>query len=235
MAKVTDVKHIYDNVFKLSIEYKGSCKMGQFFMLRAWDIEPLLSRPLSIYDYNGNEVSFVYQVVGKGTEILSRLNKGDEITLQGPYGNGFPYVKKENITLVGGGMGAVPLYYAAKELMRINPQRKISIYLGSRFDNQILEDFKYTFSDVTTDIGGMITDRVELNEDTVIFTCGPRVMMEKLYYMTEDRNIYVYASIEERMACGVGACLACTCKTAHGNKRVCKDGPVFLGEEIFYE
>ena len=235
MAKVTNGEHIYDNVFKLSVEFEGLCKMGQFFMLRAWDKDPLLSRPLSIYDFKNNEVSFVYQVVGKGTEILSRLDEGDDITLQGPYGNGFPYLKKQSITLVGGGMGTVPLYYAAKELIRINPEREISIYLGSRFDSKLLDEFKSSFSNVITVIGGMVTDTVQFLEGTAVFTCGPHIMMEKLYNMAKNKNLDMFASVEKRMACGVGACLGCTCKTSSGNKRVCKDGPVFSGEEIFYE
>lgn len=209
--------------------------MGQFFMLRCWDFDPLLSRPISIYDVKNGLVKFLYQVVGKGTEKLSRLKAKDEVTLQGPYGNGFPYLEKENIILVGGGMGIAPLYYAAKELYRINSNRQIEIYLGARENNSIMEKFKDEFLNVKINIGGLITKDIDYKKDYIIFTCGPEIMMKIISEEGKSRGMKVYASVEKRMACGVGACLGCTCKTTKGNKRTCKDGPVFLGEEIVYE
>ncbi|RBP67307.1 dihydroorotate dehydrogenase electron transfer subunit [Alkalibaculum bacchi] len=235
MAIVVENECVQDNMYSLSVEYSGSCKMGQFFMLRCWDFDPLLSRPISIYDFRDGIVKFLYQVMGKGTEKLSKLKAQDVITLQGPYGNGFPYLDEEDITLVGGGMGIAPLHYAAKELYRINPNRHIEIYLGVREENPIIKQFKDEFPNVKVNIGGIITEDIEYKKDHVILTCGPEIMMKIISEEGKNQGITVYTSVEKRMACGVGACLGCTCKTTKGNKRACKDGPVFLGEEILYE
>ncbi|MPW26868.1 dihydroorotate dehydrogenase electron transfer subunit [Alkalibaculum sp. M08DMB] len=234
MAKVKDNVHVHDNIYLLSVEYNGICKMGQFFMLRCWELDPLLSRPISIFDYEDGELKFLYQVVGKGTEKLSRLVKGDEITLHGPYGNGFPYLEKCEITLAGGGIGIAPLFYAGRELNRINPNRKLNIFLGFREKSPLIDVFKEQFQNVIVDIGGVITDEIIYKKESVIYTCGPEVMMQKICEEGMNSGATVYASVEKRMACGVGACLGCTCKTVNGNKRTCKDGPVFLGDEIIY-
>ena len=234
MAKVKDNVHVQDNIYLLSVEYTGICKMGQFFMLRCWDIDPLLSRPISVYDYNEGELHFLYQVIGKGTEKLSKLRKDDEITLQGPYGNGFPYVAHMNITLIGGGMGIAPLFYTARELKKMNEDREINIYLGFRKASPLIEKFQKEFPKVIVNIGGIITDEVIYKKDEIIYTCGPEAMMEKVCKEGVRQGVIVYASVEKNMACGVGACLGCTCKTTKGNKRTCKDGPVFLGDEIIY-
>ena len=235
MAIVRDNVHVQDNIYLLSVEYTGICKMGQFFMFRCWSIDPLLSRPISVFDHNNGILYFLYQVIGKGTKKLSKLRKDDEITLHGPYGNGFPYVEDKNITLVGGGMGIAPLFYAARELNKINREREINIYLGFRKESPLIDKFNKQFPKVTVNIGGIITDDVIYKKDTLIYTCGPEVMMEKICKEGARQGITVYASVEKNMACGVGACLGCTCKTTKGNKRTCKDGPVFLGDEIIYE
>ncbi|MFZ7132358.1 MAG: dihydroorotate dehydrogenase electron transfer subunit [Eubacteriales bacterium] len=235
MAKVVENRRMGDGIFALSVQYKGVCKMGQFFMLRAWEDTPLLSRPISIFDYKDHVVVFLLQVVGKGTKILSKLKSGDEITLLGPYGNGFPYLQEKEIIIIGGGIGTAPLYYCARELYSRNPKRMIHIYLGFRTENKIIDLFRNAFPHVNIDVGGIITDHVDLDEGSVIFTCGPERMMKKVCDISKQKNKKVYASIERKMACGVGACLGCTCNTRNGNKRVCKDGPVFLGEDIIYE
>jgi len=235
LAKVKGNVHVQDNIYLLIVEFTGICKMGQFFMLRCWDVDPLLSRPISVFDYNNGELHFLYQVIGKGTEKLSKLRQDDDITLHGPYGNGFPYVKDKNITLIGGGMGIAPMFYAARELTRINSQRELTVYLGFRRESRLIDKFKEQFPKVIVNIGGIITDDVGYEKDTIIYTCGPEAMMEKICKEGARQGVTVYASVEKNMACGVGACLGCTCKTTKGNKRTCKDGPVFLGDEIIYE
>lgn len=232
MAIVKENTLVQDNIYCLTVKYMDKCKMGQFFMLRAWDYDPLLSRPISIFDYNNEELVFMYQVLGRGTKKLSQLKAGDEITLNGPYGNGFPYLKDTDIILIGGGIGIAPLFYAARELKKIDSQRKISAYLGFRNEFKLLQSYNDVADEVIVDIGGKITDLVDFNTNSVIFTCGPKVMMESVIDIGIKNEIKVYASVEERMACGVGACLGCTCKTVNGNKKTCKDGPVFLGEEL---
>jgi len=178
LAIVIDNRRIQDNIYLLSVRYSGSCKMGQFFMLRCWDYDPLLSRPISIHDASDGVVKFLYQVIGRGTEKLSKLRVEDELNLHGPYGNGFPYLRDESITLVGGGMGIAPLYYVAKELYRINPNRNIDIYLGAREKNKIIEQFTKEFLNVKVNIGGIITEDIKYKKDHILFTCGPEIMME---------------------------------------------------------
>lgn len=235
MAKVIENKQVGENIFLLSIEYKGICKMGQFFMIRAWDNFPILSRPISVFDYEDDKLSLLYQVIGKGTKLMSKLDKSDEVIIEGPFGNGFPYINEGDITLIGGGVGIAPLYFAGKEIYRLNSKRNIHIYIGTRKDNDILGYFRNEFSNIDVKVGGIITDYVDFSKGEIIFTCGPEIMMKKITQQGISNNKKVYISVEKNMACGVGACLGCTCKTKDGNKRVCKDGPVFLGEDFIYE
>lgn len=235
MYRVKENVEINKETYLLTVKYPGICKMGQFFMLRCWEFEPLLSRPISIFDCHNGDLKFLYQVIGRGTKELSKLRTGDEIALQGPFGNGFPYFKDEKINLVGGGMGIAPLFYAARELYQINPNREVNIYLGFREESPLIDTFIASYPKVTVDIGGFITDKIIYEKNTIIYSCGPEAMMKKVYEDGKKKDVIVYQSIERRMACGVGACLGCNIRTTEGNKRVCKDGPVFLGDEIIYE
>ncbi|SHK11229.1 dihydroorotate dehydrogenase electron transfer subunit [Tepidibacter formicigenes] len=228
MAKVISNEYLGENMYILKVSgiFKG--KMGQFYMLRAWENYPLLSRPISIHDIGEDYISFLYKVVGKGTKILSELKPYDDIKLEGPYGNGFEEVKGK-IALVGGGMGIAPLYLAAKTL------KNVDVYMGFR-EKAVLEDkFKKYSNEVNITVGRNITDILDVNKYDYILTCGPEIMMKKIVDMAKGTNTKVYVSIENKMACGVGACLVCTCKTKQGNKKTCKDGPVFLGEEVLFD
>lgn len=205
-------------------------KMGQFCMLRAWGEYPVLSRPISIFDCDAESISFLYKVVGQGTELLAQLKPGDSIDIQGPYGNGFPDVRGK-IALVGGGIGVAPLYYTAKKLKEQG--NSVDLYLG--FQEEVLLEETYTevCDRLVIDVGGYITDAVNPDAYDFIMTCGPRVMMEVLAAKTKGTRAQLYVSLENRMGCGVGACLVCSCKTKDGNKKVCKDGPIFKAEEVF--
>ncbi|SHH39326.1 dihydroorotate dehydrogenase electron transfer subunit [Tepidibacter thalassicus] len=228
MAKVISNEYLGENMYILKVSgiFKG--KMGQFYMLRAWENYPLLSRPISIHDIGEDYISFLYKVVGKGTKILSELKPFDEIKLEGPYGNGFKEVDGK-IALVGGGIGIAPLYLAAKTL------KNVDVYMGFR-KKAVLEDkFKKYSNEVNITVGRNITDILDVNKYDYILTCGPEIMMKKIVAMAKGTNTKVYVSIENKMACGVGACLVCTCKTKQGNKKTCKDGPVFLGEEVLFD
>ncbi|QVK17560.1 dihydroorotate dehydrogenase electron transfer subunit [Mycoplasmatota bacterium] len=227
MAKVISNDCLGSDMYLLKVcgNYKG--KMGQFYMLRAWDNYPLLSRPISIYDMGEGYISFLYKVVGKGTTLLSKLKVDDEINLEGPYGNGFPKIQGK-IAIVGGGMGIAPLYLAAKTI------KNVDVYLGFRDKAILVEEYKKQVDNVYVSIGNNVTDDLDVSKYDYIFTCGPKEMMKKIVEMAKESNTIVYVSMEKRMACGVGACLVCTCQTKHGNKKTCKDGPVFLGEEVFY-
>jgi dihydroorotate dehydrogenase electron transfer subunit len=234
MAKIISHKKLSNDFYLMKVEENNSAKMGQFYMLRAWNDFPVLSRPISVYDADEHSVSFLYKVFGKGTEIFSTLKSGDEISLQGPLGNGFPNVSGK-IALVGGGVGIAPLYLAAKTLMKHNAENIIDIYLG--FSDQVLliEEFDKISRELIVDVGGYITDNINPVDYDYIFSCGPSIMMKVLYdkckALSQSKNMYV--SLENRMACGIGSCLVCTCKNKSGNKKACKDGPVFPADEVY--
>jgi dihydroorotate dehydrogenase electron transfer subunit len=207
--------------------------MGQFYMLRAWGNYPVLSRPISVFDSDGQTVSFLYKVVGKGTEIFAELKAGDSVTLQGPLGNSFPEVDGR-IALVGGGVGIAPLFLAAKQLRAAHPDCLLDIYLGFSDQALLTNEYQRVTDSVTIDVGGFITDKVDPSRYDHLLTCGPEVMMRALYGKCKGADANkIYVSMENRMACGVGACLVCSCKTTGGNKKVCKDGPVFNGKDVF--
>lgn len=233
---IIDNKKIYENIYKLSIsgDFKG--KPGQFYMVRSWRKEPLLSRPISIYSIDNNTLEFLYAVVGEGTKLLSELKKGDSINLLGPLGNGFPIENiKGKIAVVSGGIGIAPLYEVVKNLQEC----EIDLYAGFREKSYSTEAFKEYVENIyiATESGeegekGYITDILEVNKYDMVLCCGPEVMMKKVVKMCKEKKVPIYISMEKHMACGVGACLGCTCKTKGGNKRTCKEGPVFLGDEL---
>ncbi|MGV8905051.1 MAG: dihydroorotate dehydrogenase electron transfer subunit [Acetobacterium sp.] len=216
----------------MTVNFSGEVLPGQFFMLRAWDKDPLLSRPISVHDYEDGKLTFLYQVVGKGTEILARLKPGDNLEIQGPYGNGFPEIKG-NLCVVGGGIGIAPLYYLVKHYKEQNPQGNCRVYLGFREKSYCVEAFEAIAKQVIIDIGGIITHQLQVKPDEVVMTCGPEMLMSSVAEKVPLEN-KVYISMEAHMACGIGACLGCTCETKSGHKKICKDGPVFLREEVFY-
>jgi dihydroorotate dehydrogenase electron transfer subunit len=234
MAKILSNKKLSGDMYLMKVEENNSAKMGQFYMLRAWNNFPVLSRPISVYDADEQTVSFVYKVVGKGTEIFANLKHGDEVSLQGPLGNGFPDVSGK-IALVGGGVGIAPLYLTAKTLLKPHPENIVDIYLGFSDQVILIEEFDKVSRELIVDVGGYITDKINPSDYDYIFSCGPNIMMKVLYEkckaVQKEKSLYV--SLENRMACGIGACLVCTCKNKSGNKKACKDGPVFPADEVY--
>ena len=238
-AKVLSNKEITDGIYKLILEgqFKGS--PGQFYMLRAWEEEPLLSRPISIENIDDKSITFLYQVVGKGTKILSRLKTEDKLNIQGPLGNTF---QVENISgkvgIITGGIGIAPMEFVVKSL-KVD---SIDFHCGFRNKSYLIDEIKgyVTNIDISTETGsegykGYVTDLFKPENYDVVLCCGPEVMMNKVIKMCNDKNVRLYVSMEKHMACGIGACLVCTCKTIDGNKRTCKDGPVFLGSEVILD
>lgn len=218
---------------------------GQFYMLRGWDEVPVLSRPISVFDADRGSVSFLYDKVGKGTAILSQMKRGDFIEIQGPLGNGFPLTQSSDklsqapskLALVGGGVGIAPLFFAAKEYGKLYGKDKVSLFLGFREEAVLEERYKALVNDENfhINIGGFVTDEISPGQFDAIWTCGPLPMMKALYEKCKKTGVAdrLYVSMENRMACGIGTCLVCTCATASGNKKVCKDGPVFPAVEVF--
>ena len=234
MAEILQNEQVSDDFYLMKVKKENQAAMGQFYMLRAWNEYPVLSRPISVFDADPETVSFLYKVVGKGTEIFTKLKAGDEITLDGPHGNGFPEVKGK-IALVGGGVGIAPLYLTAKTLKKLDPDTKVDIYLGFSGQPILTDRYEAVADQVKVNVGGFVTDDIDPREYDFILTCGLEIMMKVLYRKCRDLKAKapVYVSMENRMACGIGACLVCTCKTSKGNRRACKDGPVMLGNEVF--
>ena len=228
MYKVIRNEYIGEDMYLMEVEGQFKGEMGQFYMVRAWDNYPLLSRPISIHDISDDSISFLYKVVGEGTKILSKLKPEDTIKLEGPYGNGYEKVEGK-VALVGGGIGVAPLYLVAKNI------ENCDAYLGFRNEPILIDKYNKVCNEVNIAVGDtFVTDIIDVNKYDYILTCGPTPMMEKLVKMTEKTDTKLFVSLENHMACGVGACLVCTCKTKFGNKKTCKDGPVFRGEDVIF-
>ena len=234
MAKILSNQALSQGFYLIKVRERNQVHMGQFYMLRAWGQYPVLSRPISVFDAVGETLSFLYRVVGEGTELLSKLEPGEELTLDGPHGNGFPLVKGR-VALVGGGAGIAPLYLAGKTLKARADVEQVDAYLGFSGESILAEEYEKAAHSLKVNVGGFITDDVDPREYDAILTCGPEIMMRVLYQKCRSLKAKapVYVSMEKRMACGFGACLVCTCQTDKGRRRVCVDGPVFLGEEVF--
>lgn len=228
MYKIIKNEYIGEETYLMDIKGRFNGKMGQFYMLRAWDNYPLLSRPISIHDINENSISFLYKVVGEGTKILSKLKAEDRIKLEGPYGNGYEKLEGR-IALVGGGIGIAPLYLIARNTPNCDA------YLGFRNEPILIDKYKKVCNKVNIAIGDIfVTDIIDIEKYDYILTCGPTPMMKKLVEMVKGTDTKLFISLENHMACGVGACLVCTCKTKFGNKKTCKNGPVFKGEDVIF-
>jgi dihydroorotate dehydrogenase electron transfer subunit len=240
VAKVISNRPVAPDFYVLEAEFslpggaKGGAGIrgGQFCMLRAWDAEPVLSRPLSVFDAAEDRIAFLYKTVGRGTAILSRLRSGDSIALQGPLGNGFPAMQGR-IALVGGGAGIAPLYLAAKQ--RRAAGCVADLYLGFSGEAFLAETYRAVADNLISKTGGFITDAVDPSRYDGIFCCGPEAMLRSLWEKCKDAAVAdrLFVSLESRMACGIGACYGCSRKTASGNKKVCRDGPVFAAREVF--
>ena len=230
-------KEISPNIYELILQGDFKGKPGQFYMLRGWNsLDPLLARPISIANLEGGNITFLYEVRGRGTHIVSQLNKGDRLSILGPLGNGFNFnIQDKKIAIVSGGVGIAPMLYLAKSL-----KLRADLYAGFRSDTYYLDVFSPYVKDiyVSTEDGsqgykGYIVDIFEGNKYDLVYTCGPIPMMKALIEKCNGK-LPIYISMEKRMACGIGTCLGCTVETINGIDRVCKEGPVFLAEEVIF-
>ena len=236
--KIKNNINIAKNVYEMTLEGNTSAitKAGQFVNIL---IEGLyLRRPISVCDYDSNSLTLVYKVVGKGTEVLSKMQEGELDVLVG-LGNGYDTSNSgQRPMLIGGGVGVPPMYNLCKKL--IAEGKKPVVILGFNCKDEIFyeEEFKKLGVDVyvTTvngeyGIKGFVTDALKNLDYTYFYTCGPEPMLKAVYNTTKTSGQF---SFEERMGCGFGACMGCSCKTKYGNKRICKDGPVLVKEEIIW-
>jgi dihydroorotate dehydrogenase electron transfer subunit len=228
------------SVYKMTVvgDVSDITKPGQFVNIKLDGL--FLRRPISVNDVVNNELTIIYKVVGKGTELMSTMTNGELDILTG-LGNGYDVsLSGDRPLLIGGGVGVPPLYMLAKQL--IAQGKKISVILGFNTASEIFyeEEFKKLGADVyvTTVDGsygtkGFVTDVMKNLEDySYFYTCGPEPMLKAIYNTSVTEGQF---SFEERMGCGFGACMGCSCKTIYGNKRICKDGPVLKKEEILWQ
>lgn len=228
-----------DTVFKMKLEGDVSdiTSSGQFINIKLDGL--YLRRPISVYDRDEQSVTIIYKVVGKGTQLMSEMKVGEVLDVLTGLGNGYDTsLCKEHAVLLGGGVGVPPLYMLCKQLLSEN--KKVSVVLGFNTKSEVFceDDFKELGADVTVTtvdgsygVKGFVTDALPENYDH-FFTCGPEPMLKAVYRSTKTSG---QMSFEERMGCGFGACMGCSCKTIAGYKRICKDGPVMLKEEILWE
>ncbi len=228
-----------DNVYKMVLRGDTSAitAPGQFVNIKLEGM--FLRRPISVCDVAGDTLTIIYKVVGKGTEAMSRMTAGKLDILTG-LGNGYDLtVSGEKPVLLGGGVGVPPMYKLAKEL--IAQGKKVSVILGFNTKNEIFyeHEFKALGADVyvTTVDGsygmkGFVTDALKNIDYTYFYTCGPEPMLKAVHRASATSG---QMSFEERMGCGFGACMGCSCKTLTGYKRICKEGPVMRKEEILWE
>lgn len=240
-STVANNDRITSDIYVMCVESHGiSCIPGQFFMLKSWDTELTLMRPISVFKTDDAHIYFMYRVVGQGTQRLSQLNSGSKIKLLGPSGNGYPIeTLKGRVAVLGGGVGIPPLCETAKVLG--NHGVSVDAFLGFRDEVFATDDFKPYCNSVyvSTENGssghkGFITDILDPSKYDAVLTCGPEIMMRKVSALCAESNTLCYCSLEHRMACGLGACLGCSIKTKSGMKRVCKEGPVFNSSDLLW-
>lgn len=236
--KILSNKKIAKDVYEMRlIGEHGVSGCGQFVNIKLDGL--FLRRPISVCDYDEKSVLIIYKVVGKGTEQMSLMKEGEILDVLSGLGNGYDTQKStSSALLIGGGVGVPPMYNLAKEL--INQGKKVSVILGFNTKEEIFyeEEFKNLGADVrvtTVDgsygIKGFVTNAMDNIDYGYFYTCGPEPMLKAVY---DNTNTSGQFSFEERMGCGFGACMGCSCKTKYGNKRICKDGPVLEKEEIIW-
>ena len=227
-----------DSVYKMVLggDTSAITASGQFVNIQLEGM--FLRRPISVCDYDGSTLTIVYKVVGKGTEAMSKMAKGTKLDILTGLGNGYDLtLSGDRPVLLGGGVGVPPMYNLAKKL--VAEGKHVSVILGFNTQSEIFyeNEFKALGCDVTVTTvdgsygtKGFVTDALPENY-TYFYTCGPEPMLKAVYRATSTSG---QMSFEERMGCGFGACMGCSCKTITGYKRICKEGPVMKKEEILW-
>ena len=228
-----------DSVYRmvLSGDVSGVTNCGQFVNLKLDGL--FLRRPISVCDCTNGELTLVYKVVGKGTELMSKMSGGEVIDVLTGLGNGYDTsVSGEAPLLIGGGVGVPPMYMLCKRL--ISEGKKPTVILGFNRVDEIFYEKEFEALGVrvivsTVDgsygVRGFVTDAMADVEYSCFYTCGPEPMLKAVHRATKSSGQF---SFEERMGCGFGACMGCSCKTVTGYKRICKEGPVLCKEEILW-
>lgn len=255
-GKILKNEPLTPDIYEMVLEVKNFSKAqaGQFVNLYCKDGARLLPRAISIGEVDSDAGTFrlIYKVLGKGTQEFANLRRGEEINYLGPLGKGFSpeeqneKEEEQDILIIGGGVGVPPLLELTKQL-----RGKKRVLLGFEKESILIEDFQRVATEVAVatatgaeGIKGTVMDLLDQGAytPTKIYGCGPKGMLKALQAWGKARSIPMELSLEERMACGIGACLVCTCKIKEGPheedwayQRVCKDGPVFNGDEVVFE
>lgn len=251
-AKIISNQRFKENYWHLEFESAIIAKNalpGQFVNIRVGnDVEPLLRRPISIHGTKGAKIRIFYEVVGEGTRSLSQRKPGELLDIIGPLGNGFDYrralrVKAEKNILIAGGMGVAPLFFLAERIKSTKPL----VLIGAKTKKQILceQEFKrigcalkLATDDGSAGFKGRVTDLLKIilgqTKPQGLFSCGPQAMLKAVSEIARENKINAQLSLEEHLACGIGACLGCVVSTKTGYQRVCKDGPVFSSGELIW-
>ena len=235
--KIIENKALTKDVYKMILE--GDTQYitapGQFINLKLEG--KFLRRPISVCDYDDKTITIIYKVVGEGTEQMSLMSAGEEIDCLTGLGNGYDISKSKAPLVIGGGVGVPPMYNLTKCLLADG--QKPTVILGFNTASEVFyeEEFKalgveviITTVDGSHGVKGFVTDALPESYD-YFYTCGPMPMFRAIENAVKTSGQY---SFEERMGCGFGACMGCSCKTKYGNKRICKDGPVLEREEIIW-
>lgn len=252
-VKIIDRKQLQHDVFQITVERPNiieTIQPGQFFNIVTSNMGyPLLRRPISVSAFNDNTIEFTVKVLGRGTQALSNLKVGQSIDLMGPLGNGFVQTGEKKVLIVGGGIGVAPL----KGLIEhIEPEKAtLDVILGFRDEPYLVESFSPHATNITLvseyDTAyrlGYVTqpliEHIEANAYDMIYACGPEAMLKSLAGICNERELPIQLLMEEKMACGIGACLVCTCKVKQGDfgfkhVRMCKEGPMFYGSEVIFD
>ena len=249
-STVAEQKKLAEGIYSMWLqaeEIAVQAKPGQLISAYSNDKSRVLPRPISIceIDREQGKLRIVYRVVGKGTEEFSKALAGDTFEILGPLGNGFPLekAKGKRALMVGGGIGVPPMLQTAKEAeaeaVIVSGYRNSDLFLKEELENA--GSLYIATEDGSVGTKGNVLDAIRENDiqADVMFACGPTPMLRALKQYAEEKNMPCWISMEEKMACGIGACLACVCQSknvdAHShvhNKRICKDGPVFLSTEV---
>lgn len=238
--KVKENIPLTDSVYKMVLEGNTDAVTapGQFVNIKLDGL--FLRRPISVCNCTEGELTLIYKVVGRGTELMSRMQGGEQLDLLVGLGNGYDTsVAGEHPLLIGGGVGVPPLYMLAIKLL--SEGRRVSAVLGFNKSSEVFladelralgVDVRIATADGSLGARGFVTDAMDDIDYSYFYTCGPEPMLRAVYNKSTTSGQF---SFEERMGCGFGACMGCSCKTITGNKRICKEGPVLKKEEIIWE
>ena len=236
---VTENRKIASSVYEMTLSGDTSAVTapGQFVNIRLDGF--FLRRPISVCDCESGTLRLIYKVVGNGTQAMSKLQNGTELDVLTGLGNGYDTEKSgDRPLLLGGGVGVPPMYMLAKKL--ISEEKDVTVILGFNTENEVFYENEFqalgakvlvTTADGSKGIKGFVTDAMDKVDYTYFYTCGPELMLKAVYNKSTTSGQF---SFEERMGCGFGACMGCSCKTKYGSKRICKDGPVLEKEEIIW-